>query len=99
MKKLLTLSVLAAAMLAAAHAADMGGDRAQKAQKAMAELESRFNAADANHDGRLTRDEAKGKMPRVAQSFDAIDAQKNGYVTLDDIKAFLKEKLTERQGQ
>jgi len=99
MKQLLIASTLVLSAFTVTQAAELGGDRAQKAQKAMAELESRFNAADANHDGRLTREEAKGKMPRVAQNFDAIDAQKNGYVTLDDIKAYAKEKMMERQGQ
>ncbi|HEY9104215.1 hypothetical protein [Chitinimonas sp.] len=99
MKQLIIFTTLALGALVTVQAAEAGGDKAQRAQKAMAELESRFNAADANHDGRLTREEAKGKMPRVAQNFDAIDAQKNGYVTLDDIKAYAKEKMMERQGQ
>ena len=51
------------------------------------EIEERFKAADKNHDGRLTLEEAKAGMPRVAKNFDRIDADKKGYVTLDQIKA------------
>jgi hypothetical protein len=58
------------------------------AQKRDLEIEERFKAADKNHDGRLTLEEAKAGMPRVAMAFDRIDVDKKGYVTVDQIKAF-----------
>jgi Ca2+-binding EF-hand superfamily protein len=49
----------------------------------------RFEAADTNHDGALSRDEAKS-MPMVLEHFDEIDANKDGKVTLDEIKAMIE---------
>lgn len=56
------------------------GERQQK-------LQQKFQAADTNHDGKLTLDEAKAGMPRVARNFDKIDVEKKGYVTLEQIQA------------
>lgn len=43
-------------------------------------LDQRFNAADANHDGGLNREEAKD-MPMLTMYFDEVDANKDGKVT------------------
>ena len=43
-------------------------------------LDQRFNAADANQDGGLDREEAKD-MPMLSQYFDEVDANKDGKVT------------------
>ena len=43
-------------------------------------LDERFNAADANHDGGLDREEAQG-MPMLSMYFDEVDANKDGKVT------------------
>lgn len=51
------------------------------------QIDERFAAADKDHDGKLTLDEAKAGMPRVAANFDKIDTQKRGYLTVDQIKA------------
>ena len=51
------------------------------------QIDERFAAADKNHDGKLTLEEAKAGMPRVAANFDKIDTQNRGYVTTDQIKA------------
>ena len=72
-------------------------DMQAKLQQAKTELEKRFNAADANHDGKLTLDEAKGKMPRVYKNFAAIDTQNNGYVTQEQIEQFAEMKLAEKK--
>jgi Ca2+-binding EF-hand superfamily protein len=61
-----------------------------KMQKTMRE---RFTAADKNGDGRLTREEANGKMPRVYDNFQTIDQGKKGYVTFQDIEKSLKENV------
>lgn len=50
-------------------------------------LTSRFAAADKDHNGKLTKAEAKDGMPRIYANFDRIDAAKRGYLTLDQIKA------------
>jgi hypothetical protein len=52
------------------------------------QLEARFSAADVDHNGKLTRSEARAGMPRVASYFDAIDTGHRGYVTLEQIEQF-----------
>lgn len=49
------------------------------------EVEERFKAADTNHDGKITLEEAKAGMPRVAMAWDKIDVDKKGYVTLNQL--------------
>jgi len=86
----------AAAAPAHAQTANAGGDRAAKAQALLGQLDARFNAADADHDGKLTRDEAV-KMPRVHENFDAIDAEKTGSVTVAQIKAYVLQQAGKRK--
>jgi Ca2+-binding EF-hand superfamily protein len=82
---------LASFFLAPAHAAD-------RAERARAELEKRFTAADADHDGRLTREEARKGMPRVHQNFDAIDGDGDGAVTLADVQRQMRAQRGNRRG-
>jgi Ca2+-binding EF-hand superfamily protein len=49
-------------------------------------LPERFAAADRDGDGRLTRDEARSRMPGVYQRFDALDRANRGWLTLDDLR-------------
>ncbi len=50
------------------------------------EIADRFKAADKNHDGKLTLEEAKAGMPRIAAAFSKIDVDNRGYLTLDQIQ-------------
>ncbi|MGE8453415.1 MAG: hypothetical protein ACN6OP_22970, partial [Pseudomonadales bacterium] len=43
--------------------------------EAKAIIAERFKAADVNHDGKLSREEAKAGMPEVYKRFDQIDAR------------------------
>jgi Ca2+-binding EF-hand superfamily protein len=79
----LALALISLVGVSAAQAVDAS------TQAKLAELETRFKAADKNADGKLTLEEAKGGMPRVADSFSHIDVEKKGYVTLEQIKALL----------
>ena len=81
----------------AAFAQAANGDRAERAQQMAAEMQKRFAAADANADGKLTKDEAKGKMPFVYKHFDEIDSTHAGAVTLADIAAFARTKQAARK--
>ena len=51
------------------------------------EIAERFAKCDVNHDGKLTRDEAKGCMPRIYDHFSYIDSSNKGYVTVAEIQA------------
>lgn len=53
-------------------------------------LQERFDDANTTHDGHLTLEQARAKMPSVARDFDAIDTDHKGYVTIDQIKAHSK---------
>jgi Ca2+-binding EF-hand superfamily protein len=55
------------------------------------QLEARFGAADKDHDGKLSKAEAKAGMPRVAQHFEKIDADNTGFITLAQIEAFMAQ--------
>ena len=58
----------------------MHGDAGAMHGNGTTHLDQRFNAADANHDGVLDREEAKN-MPMLSQYFDEVDANKDGKVT------------------
>ena len=81
--------------LRARRAEPAGGGRALRAQ-ALAKLEAQFRAADADGDGRLSAEEAKG-FGFVARHFDAIDAERRGAVTFDDLRAYLARMKSERR--
>jgi Ca2+-binding EF-hand superfamily protein len=46
-------------------------------------VESAFTKADANGDGRITRDEA-AKLPSIGTKFDALDKDKDGVLSLEE---------------
>lgn len=64
-----------------------GGNRRQMAQKS----EQRFDAADSNHDGYLSRDEVQSGMPRIAEHFDEVDTDHDGQLSKAEILAYLKQ--------
>ena len=52
-------------------------------------LEQRWNKADADGDGKLSRAEAgAGYTPGIGRDFDAMDANKDGLVTREERAAF-----------
>lgn len=51
------------------------------------EIADRFAMCDKNHDGKLTKEEAKGCMPRIYEHFSYIDSDGRGYVTVAQIQA------------
>jgi Ca2+-binding EF-hand superfamily protein len=51
------------------------------------EIKQRFAKCDKNHDGKLTKEEAKGCMPRIYDHFDYIDSAGNDYVAIPEIEA------------
>lgn len=86
-----TFSTCACALLAAtcfAATATAQGADSVRLEKLQAELQKRFTAADADADGKLTREEAKAGMPLVHRNFDTIDTEKADAVSLAQITAF-----------
>ncbi|SEJ80429.1 MULTISPECIES: hypothetical protein [unclassified Variovorax] len=79
----LLLVLATASFTACAQAPDAG-----RVEQMRSELHKRFGAADTNIDGRLTRDEARGKMPWVYRNFDTIDSAHAGSVTMNQIEAY-----------
>ncbi len=51
-------------------------------------LEAAFNRADANGDGKLSRDEA-GHLPAIALKFDDLDTNKDGFLSMEEFNAVL----------
>lgn len=82
-KILIVLSSLALLPMAACAQTDAGGNSA-RSEKMRAAFEQRFNKADADGDGKLSKTEAQA-MPRVAKNFDNIDADHDGFVTKAEI--------------
>ncbi|MBS0429371.1 MAG: hypothetical protein JSR41_18995 [Proteobacteria bacterium] len=89
-------SLLAGAMLSAQALAQTPDPARQ--EQLRTELRKRFGAADANVDGRLTREEAKGRMPGVYRNFDAIDTAHTGAVTMEQIEAYAASRRGRRAG-
>jgi predicted phage-related endonuclease len=92
-----TLFSLVCAVTAAGHAQDSTTPAAPPApptrmvSQAQEFVKSRFADADANHDGKLTREEAKGRLPMVYDHFDEIDTAHKGSVTLDQVTAYFEK--------
>ncbi|MBU3610826.1 hypothetical protein ICN32_09710 [Polynucleobacter wuianus] len=81
MKVIFTLLVLTVAILLTPISAI--ADDATKNQ----EIAQRFAKCDTNHDGKLTKAEAKGCMPRIYDHFSYIDSGNKGYLTVAEIQA------------
>ena len=82
-----------AVVAAAVMALGMDGAHAQdsRVQQLTTQVRARFSAADSDHDGKLSKAEAKAGMPRVAARFDQIDTGHAGYVTLEQILAYMSK--------
>ena len=86
---------LAAAILIAAVPLVAGAQDADRLKSMIDHAKERFAAADADHDGMLTKAEAEKAMPFVAKHFDQIDTQKSGKVSVDQITKFMQDRRAE----
>ena len=68
----------------------------EKAAQKQAAFQKRFAAADANGDGKLTKQEADDKMPFVYKHFDEIDTAHKGFVTKDQVAAYFAKRREAR---
>jgi hypothetical protein len=70
---------------------DKGASGDELRQQVLQKLKARFDAADADHDTRLTQDEAKaGGLGFVTQHFADIDTAQRGSVSFDDVRKFVQ---------
>lgn len=91
----LSIAAVAAGTLLPAGAA-LAQDRADRKER-VEQFSKKFDDADADHDGKLTKAEAESKMPGVASHFDAMDVDKKGYLTKQDIAKSLKSMAGNRK--
>jgi Ca2+-binding EF-hand superfamily protein len=80
-------SLFTGLLLATAATAQASDDA--RLQRIQEELQQRFTQADTNHDGLLSREEARDGMPRVYKRYDDIDSQQSGALSLEDITRYL----------
>ncbi len=70
-----------------------GGDRMERTEQALSQVQTRFANANTTRDGKLTREQAQAGMPMVARHFDEIDTHHAGYLTLPQIEAFMAQRM------
>ena len=79
------LMALAIATATTAFAADTTAP-ATRIEKNGAKMRDRFEAADVDHDGLLSRDETAKGLPHLSKHFDEIDKGKSSYTETDLIR-------------
>lgn len=52
------------------------------------QFDQQFDAVDTNHDGKISKSEAKLQAPAVAEAFEHIDTNHDGYLSKQEIKTF-----------
>jgi len=62
-----------------------------------AKRDERFSSADANKDGKLTREEADKGMPGIARRFDQIDTNRDGTISKEEMAAAGKARAEQRK--
>ncbi len=68
--------------------------------EAMQKLKQRFDEADLDASGSLTRNEAqRAGLGYVVASFDEIDSARRGKVSFDDVKKFMQQQRRRTQEQ
>ena len=72
------------------------GAREARSQQMMERAQQRFADADSDHDGRLSRDEARAGTPRLADHFDEIDSDHDGQLTTAEIVDYIKQRRGSR---
>ena len=96
-----TAALLLAGGLAASLTAPLASAQSSMSSTAQGEhgIETKFNAANTTHDGRLTKAQADaGDIRGVSRNFAEIDKDKKGYVTLADIKHWMKARRVQQNG-
>ena len=90
----LTVVLLLSSLALAAHAQrgqksiipdlDESGRRGDIARAAEQKAEAKFDAADTNHDGKLSPEEVAGPMPYIAENFKQYDKNGDGFLSWEE---------------
>lgn len=91
----LIAAVLATFCVAGVHAQDAA--TSTEKPKRVEKFAEKFGAADSNHDGFLTRDEAAKGLPRIAKHFDTVDTDHDGKLSPQEVAQFLAVKRKTRE--
>jgi hypothetical protein len=98
-----SLVAMAASLACSGAGAAAGADpAAQKAPPAGTEVKAGptlrrlYAAADANHDGKLTKEEARGWLPITYDSFEKIDVDKRGWITFEQFMVFTQARVNKQ---
>ena len=76
---------------------DPDHDRMEAQRRAMREhSKQRFQSADKDSDGSISREEAWESMPQLARHFDQVDTNSDGIITEDEMEA-AQARMLERQ--
>jgi hypothetical protein len=67
----------------------------QRAQR-QAQMQQRWNQLDANHDGKISREEAQQGAPKLAEHFDRLDANGDGQITPQEMRTARRAHKGER---
>lgn len=87
-RHLLTLSSLIAALFTASAMAQPGPARGNMQPTVQGRALERFQAADSNKDGALSKEEASQGMPRLSERFAALDSNQDGKLTAEEFQTF-----------
>jgi len=58
-----------------------------------AQFEKRFNKADKDKKGKLSREEAYAEFPRMPEFFDEIDTNRDGFITLNEVQKAMERRV------
>ena len=81
-----TLPLVLAGAVLSAHAQTQSTTSQPVAAKDKQVVEAAFTKADANTDGKLSKEEA-AKLPAIGAKFDDLDKDKDGQLTLDEFSS------------
>ena len=91
------LVLVSGAVMAVETATPQGGNvDPQQRQQRVEQMKARWEQMDANHDGKLSREEMEKNAPRLAQHFDQLDLNGDGQVTPEELREALQARKNAR---
>ncbi|OWW21670.1 EF-hand domain-containing protein [Noviherbaspirillum denitrificans] len=63
---------------------DQDGRKGDMARLAHKQAQEKFDAADTDKDGKISKDEAAASLPYIAEHFDRYDKDKDGFLTWEE---------------